>query len=244
MSANSAILSTRMNHFQAPVFVAVLVAGLLFCQLRPAWAGVSDFSPGLLRWVEQKYGEVAVERLKIWRGLVKQMAGEVPATRSTADATAAGVQQSLRRTNQFFNQVPYRSDQELWGVSDYWATPAEMLGIYGGDCEDYAIAKYLTLKDLGVPLERLRITYVRQSGSSESHMVLAYYPSPDAEPLILDNLKGDIRRASERPDLQPVFSFNDDDLWSAASNNMVKGGSTQVRLWRQLQDKLEKERRM
>jgi hypothetical protein len=74
-------------------------------------------------------------------------------------------------------------------------------------------------------------------------MVLAYYPSLDAEPLILDNLIGDIRPASQRPDLEPVYSFNDEDLWLANGQNR-KGGSSQVRLWRELLERLAREQAM
>jgi hypothetical protein len=74
-------------------------------------------------------------------------------------------------------------------------------------------------------------------------MVLAYYPTPDAEPLILDNLIGDIKPASQRTDLEPVYSFNDEDLW-LPNGTSRKGGSSQVRLWRDLLDKLARERRL
>ena len=150
---------------------------------------------------------------------------------------------TLRKINTFFNQVPYISDLRHWRQEDYWATPVEMLGSYGGDCEDYSIAKYLSLKDLGLPIDRLRITYVRAKELNESHMVLAYYPTPDGEPLIMDNLIPELRPASQRPDLEPVYSFNDDDLWTAAGVAR-KGGASNVRLWRELLEKLAREQRM
>ena len=57
--------------------------------------------------------------------------------------------------------LPWISDDEHWGKRDYWATPIEMLATNGGDCEDFSIAKYLTLTQLRVPSDKLRITYVR-----------------------------------------------------------------------------------
>jgi predicted transglutaminase-like cysteine proteinase len=117
-----------------------------------------------------------------------------------------------------------------------------MLGSYGADCEDYVIAKYFTLKELGIPTDQLRITYVRALNLGESHMVLAYYPTPGADPLILDNLRGDIRPASERTDLEPVYSFNDEDLWMAGTRS--KGGASNVRLWRDLLQKMAREQNM
>ena len=219
-----------------------LVAGLGLTSLTRA--GLTDFSGGLLNWVEKRFGGVAVQRLQIWRGLVRQIGGSLIPASAGRPTDPATIQRTLNRVNRFFNQVPYQSDQELWGVPDYWATPVEMLGIDGGDCEDYAIAKYLTLKDLGIPIDRLRISYVRALTLGESHMVLAYYATPDADPLILDNLMNDIRPASARSDLEPVFSFNDDDLWAVAGGAGIKGGGSQVRLWRELVAKLERERKM
>ena len=145
--------------------------------------------------------------------------------------------------NDFFNQIPYYNDIVHWGKEDYWATPVEALSSFGADCEDYSIAKYLSLKELGIPIERLRITYVRAKDLGESHMVLAYYPTPEAEPLILDNLTRELKPASQRPDLEPVYSFNDDDLW-LPSGAAKRGGASQVRLWRELKEKLAREQAM
>ena len=135
--------------------------------------------------------------------------------------------------------MPFFEDQQHWGQLDYWATPAETYGSHGGDCEDFAIAKYFLLKELGVPVERLRITYVRAIKLNQPHMVLAYYASPGSEPLILDNLERGIRPASARTDLVPVFSFNDEDVVIIQGNR--KGSSSQIRAWQGLIDRLERE---
>lgn len=211
---------------------AALLAGVAW----PLHAGLVDFSAGLLAYVEKRWGREAPPRLMVWQRLVRdsQAAGAAPAR-----LEAGG---GLRVVNNFFNQVPYITDQLHWGVEDYWATPVEMLSSYGGDCEDYSIGKYLSLKEIGVPISKLRITYVRALRQGEAHMVLAYYPTPEAEPLILDNLNGTILPASERPDLEPVYSFNDDDLW--VQNTTRKGGASNVRLWRELLEKLAREQRM
>jgi predicted transglutaminase-like cysteine proteinase len=68
----------------------------------------------------------------------------------------------LKQINNFFNQkVEFGEDIDVWGKSDYWATPLESIGRLAGDCEDYSIAKYTFLKILNVPNEKLRLTYVR-----------------------------------------------------------------------------------
>ena len=202
----------------------------------PALGGLTDFSAGLLAWADQRFNRDASPRLLVWQRVVRDSKAQAAA--GTADVAA-----NLKRANGFFNQVPYFNDIKHWGKDDYWATPVEMLGSFGGDCEDYSIGKYLTLKELGIPLERLRIAYVRAVRLNESHMVLAYYPTPDAEPLILDNLVPDIKPASQRPDLEPVYSFNDDDLW-LPTGPAKKGSATQVRLWKDLLEKLAKEQRL
>jgi predicted transglutaminase-like cysteine proteinase len=139
--------------------------------------------------------------------------------------------EQLSRINQFFNNhINFVSDQTIWGESDYWATPLESLGKGKGDCEDYSIAKYTFLRSLGIPDERLKLTYVRAriggpySKTSQAHMVLSYYATPTDEPLILDNLISEIHEGSRRIDLTPIFSFNSEGLWTGRPNN-TKGQS-------------------
>lgn len=202
-------------------------------------AGVVDFSPGLLRYVAAKWGGDAVKRLQGWHTTEL----EYLRNRKNSPPSATLTKDELQGVNALWNKVPFYSDQEHWGVPDYWATPVEMMASNGGDCEDYSIAKYFSLKELGIPLESLRITYVRSLKLNEAHMVLAYYPTPDADPLILDNLNGKLVPASERNDLVPVYSFNDEDMWLAGGASF-KGKSSQIRLWREVLDKMDKERQM
>ena len=121
-----------------------------------------------------------------------------------------GSSSNLGYVNDLFNHVPQVEDAQHWGVADYWASPAEFVASNGGDCEDFVIAKYFALREGGIPAEKMRLTYVKsfQGGKIENHMVLAYYPAPDAEPLLLDNLQPQMLPASQRPDLLPVYEFN------------------------------------
>ena len=136
------------------------------------WAWARRFGglfgqPAGLCGLAKKWGREAPPRMAVWQRLVRD--------NKAAGATATRVESvSRRQVNGIFNQVPYRTDQQHWGAEDYWATPTEMLGSFGGDCEDYSISKYLSLKEIGVPVEKLRITYVRALKLGESHMVLAY----------------------------------------------------------------------
>lgn len=149
--------------------------------------------------------------------------------------------EKLNKINDFFNQkIRFSDDIDLWGQSDYWATPLETIGIQAGDCEDYAIAKYVFLRTLGVPNDQLKLTYVRAAIVNDgtqlikAHMILSYYPTQVSEPLILDNLIPEILSASKRKDLYPIFSFNDKGLW--VGQNTKQKGESQARLskWREV----------
>jgi predicted transglutaminase-like cysteine proteinase len=154
-----------------------------------------------------RYGQEASHSVSQWRELI-------------TDIRPLSEMEKLNRVNQFFNdRIRWSSDNETWQRDDYWATPLEVLARAAGDCEDFSIAKYITLLLAGVAPDKMRITYVRarkataEGVSMTAHMVLAYYGTPAAEPRILDNLLADIRLASRRRDLKPVFGFNSEGLW-------------------------------
>lgn len=218
-------------------YVLICVSLLFLIGAFTVYADLTDFSPGLLRHIQSTWGDQAVVRMQGWHTLEQQ------AESNRSDSKLLLDTDQLQFANSFWNNISYFRDLKHWKAEDYWATPVEMIASNGGDCEDYSIAKYFSLKELGVTPGSLRITYVRALELNESHMVLAYYKTPDADPLILDNLKETIMRASERSDLQPVYSFNDDDLWAEGSPNF-KGKSGQIRVWRELLNKMELERRM
>lgn len=149
--------------------------------------------------------------------------------------------EQLVAVNDFFNGARFVDDRDLWHVADYWATPEEFLLRDAGDCEDFAIAKYFTLKAMGVAPDKLRITYVKVESLQQAHMVLAYYPEPRSEPLILDNLNRHILPATERPDLRPIYSFNAESLWLARSRHEQQraGHPGQLQRWREMLARLD-----
>lgn len=192
---------------------------------------------GAIAHFERLFGRGARGRLEGWKDFVRSNAARAEPVRGSSRET-----DFLRPVNGFFNRLASVTDLVQWRVEDYWATPSEFLASDGGDCEDYAIAKYFTLKELGVPVVRLRLVYVRTWRSAEAHMVLAYYSDPGADPLILDNLQGGIERASGRPDLIPVYTFNDDDLqFSQQGAAAVRYDPQSIRKWREVLDKLARE---
>lgn len=152
-------------------------------------------------------------------------------------------QAQLQAVNRFFNhQLRYMEDIDNWNSVDYWATPIESLRKGKADCEDYAIAKYITLRLLGVPEEKLRITYVKALRYNRAHMVLTWYARPDAIPLVLDSLQDEIVPATQRTDLIPVYAFNNNGLWlPGKQDNRQIGGSKQLSRWQDVLTKMREE---
>ncbi len=149
----------------------------------------------------------------------------------------------LELVNDFFNSLEFVNDIDHWGKEDYWATPLQMLASNGGDCEDFSIGKYFTLREMGIPAERLRLTYVKALKLNQAHMVLTYSPTADADPLVLDNLVDVILNASDRNDLLPVYSFNGNGLWLAKARGADKhvGRSERLSRWRGVIARIDKE---
>lgn len=158
---------------------------------------------------------------------------------SLIDNSAGGEErEQLERVNHFINRsVSFVSDQQAWGTDDYWATPAQTLSQGQGDCEDFAIAKYFSLVRIGVPSEKLRLTFVKALKQNQAHMVLAYYPSASEQPLILDNLDPRIRPASERQDLLPVYSFNHHGVFLAKNPQRVSQPPAFLARWNELSER-------
>lgn len=154
----------------------------------------------------QKYGEFAKNRfVAIDKKLLKEL----------KDASDI---KKLNFVNTWVNGIKYKSDQEVYGVNDYWATLYEFVGKNAGDCEDYTIAKYYILKELGVDPKRLKFTYViyrDRHGQNISHMVLAYLtipkPKSKSDILILGNNNRLVLPASKRKDLIKVIKMINGD---------------------------------
>lgn len=212
-----------------------LVVG--FCLFLACWFARAD--PSLDRFVQlasNRYGEHARQVMLAWRSII-------------LEGASLSERERLELVNTFVNRnVGFAEDQLVWGQNDYWATPIETIGLGLGDCEDISIAKYVSLWMSGVPVERLRLTYVRAelgrqgSGITQAHMVVAYYETPDAEPIILDNLINDLRPASRRPDLTPVFGFNSEGMWVGGNSLPVLADPTsRLSRWRDVLRRMREE---
>ncbi|WGI24161.1 transglutaminase-like cysteine peptidase [Halomonas alkaliantarctica] len=181
--------------------------------------------------MQQQYGQAGLAVLEEWFALLQQLQNQ-------------DVQTKLRGVNDFFNRrIRWIDDIRVWGQEDYWATPLEAMGKGQGDCEDYSIAKYITLKQLGVTSQYLRMIYVRarigRSQITQAHMVLGYYSTPDAEPLVLDNIVPSITPASQRTDLDPLFSFNSDGLWAGGSSESRADPLARLSRWRSVIERMQ-----
>ncbi|MFT5995588.1 MAG: putative transglutaminase-like cysteine proteinase [Glaciecola sp.] len=175
----------------------------------------------------ENYDERAVKRGKAWLQLMQP-------------DPSLSEREILEKVNRFFNMVRFIDDIDLWGVDDYWATPVEFIGVNGGDCEDFSIAKYFTLRELGIADEKMRITMVKAITLNQYHMVVAYYKTPSSVPLILDNIEGVIQPANQRKDLIPIFSFNGTQLWlnKEGGRYIESGNSSRVEQWQDLRQRI------
>ena len=204
---------------------------LSFKDILPEGQGVFDivYVKGILNrcrhYIIQE--EVIVRMLSEWQNLILN-------NKSTSD---------IDKVNQFFNQLEFANDIDNWGEKDYWATPIEFIACQAGDCEDFSIAKYFTLNAMGVPEEKLSLTYVKALKLDAYHMVLTYYSRLGAEPLILDNNVDTVKPASKRSDLIPIYSFNSTSLWLAEQRGRGKlaGNSFRLKRWQDLLERIPEE---
>lgn len=119
--------------------------------------------------------------------------------------------QRAKAVNQYFNTWPYKTDTEVWGVREYWATPKEFIS-RSGDCEDYSIAKYYALRHVGYDVDQVRIVALRDTIRGYGHAVLAVYV--DGDILILDNLSQFVASHRRYKHYQPQVSMNEVARWA------------------------------
>ncbi|MDD3325121.1 MAG: transglutaminase-like cysteine peptidase [Sulfurospirillaceae bacterium] len=208
------------------VFSILLLLAILTLNANPTF-----FTQIIIDKVRFQYGDYAKRRLEALNTLMVSM-------------VSLNTLEKLEKVNSFFNQMQFVPDIKLWGQNDYWATRIEFIGKGAGDCEDFVIAKYFTLKQLGIPSEKLFFTYVKAIKLQQAHMVLTYYETPTSVPLVLDNINTKILPATQRNDLAPVYSFNGDALYLAKQQGLgqiVPSGMQKNKKWLELVDKIRRE---
>ena len=185
------------------IVLTLLLLGALFSTALAGEVppGVAEpWSEAVFEHVNQTFGPEAEERLRYLQDLVD-------------DNQHLSVEEKLKLVNETLNHLPWIADAEHWQEADYWATPMQTITTFGGDCEDYAIAKWLVLEHLGISPNHLRLAYVKIKSTGEDHMVLLYIINPTDPPqkheaYVLDNYIDQVKTDEERDDLHAIFVFD------------------------------------
>ncbi len=122
----------------------------------------------------------------------------------------ADPERQISSINEFINATSFISDRDNWGMKDYWSAPGEFFA-NGGDCEDYVISKYLSLRRLGFRADDLRLVVLVDRIRRLAHAVLVV--ELDGRTLVLDNLSDRVRSWSELPHYRPLYSLNEQAVW-------------------------------
>ncbi len=219
-----------------PVWVALCFASFLaVCPLTTEAVELIHhaISKRVIEETKNKYGPEAAARIIAWNSLVM-------------DNKNKPIAEKLALTNEFFNRVPIKTEEEIWGHK-HWSTPFEMLLHNAGSQADHAIAKYVTLEALGIGINKMKITHVHSIKSADqSYMVLTYQSEPGVMPLVLDTTERAIKPADERTDLFPEHSLNDDGLWLSRKqkdgrNDAKEEADAQVELWNEMNTRMDNE---
>ncbi|HEX2524699.1 MAG TPA: transglutaminase-like cysteine peptidase [Geminicoccus sp.] len=177
--------------------------------------------------------EVRADRqlaLPQWRRVLEKIEAEQPVYAACAEARPACTSRAavgwqvllvelqgldrldqVKAVNRFVNRIPYQPDMAVWGKSDYWASPLEFLRLTG-DCEDYAILKYRSLRQLGVPASDMRMVVVQDTSRDLAHAVLVVMVQDHL--LVLDNLTNALLPQERTPHYVPYYSVNEDARWA------------------------------
>ncbi len=138
------------------------------------------------------------KKYRAWKKFVRSVQNESPV-------------RQLLKVNLWFNGFPYKQDNWVYGEDDYWATPSEFLE-NGGDCEDYVITKYLTLRQLGFSSKNMKIAMVYDVFSGTDHSLLIV--EHDNETYVLDNRENMTVAAHYAKRYKPHYIFNENNLWT------------------------------
>lgn len=163
------------------------------------WGGVIERS--IHEWLG--YGDPCSARLAgkcttgEWRQLVSRLADKPRRER-------------IDKVNAFFNRIPYVVDASNWGVADYWATPLQFLS-RAGDCEDYAVAKYVTLRQLGFSSDEMRVVVLDDTNLRVPHAILTVVAGDRL--LVLDNQIPDVVDSKRILHYKAIYSINENRWW-------------------------------
>ena len=210
--SNRQAVGRLLKYLSAAVIVTYAV------QMAPANAAVGSPAADAVLGVEAVTG--ALSSLPQWSQMFGRYQNQAVGAQGAVWSSAIDRFRSLSlgdaiaAVNQFVNRADYVSDQQRWGRGDYWETPIELLTV-GGDCEDFAIAKYLLLRELGVPASNMRVLMIRGTGGDEDHAVLLVETASGA--VVLDNRRSQTYRYTASMARSVAFAFNDNNMWLVVS---------------------------
>lgn len=216
----------RRGLCRVPCAVA-LALGIMLSGLPNMWctgtARAADEAPVKIRLFGTLEFRGPLKSLPVWLDVLKRNEGHsifTPESKLNASTTWADFKgklekmsplEQLKAVNLFWNKWPYREDRDVYGKSDYWAIP-EQFRKNSGDCEDYSIAKYFTLRELGVPLDSMRIVVLKETIRNIAHAVLVVYLDGDA--YVLDNLSNNVLSHARYKNYDPQYSVNEKARWA------------------------------
>lgn len=156
-----------------------------------------------------------------WRGVVDRFNEEMAACAAgecdkatwkkfVDSLTTYDVGTQAKTVHKRLNDKRYILDIVNWGLNDYWATPFQFMR-KNGDCEDYAIGKYMVLKALGFPVDQMRIVVLMDLNLNLVHAVLVV--NVDGQSLLLDNQIRNVVQVSTVHHYQPYYSLNEKGWW-------------------------------
>ncbi len=116
----------------------------------------------------------------------------------------------LEMVNSYLNNWLYVIDPVNYGVKDYWATPKQFMQ-RAGDCEDYAISKYMSLAHLGFSKDRMRVLVLQDLNLKTAHAVLLV--ELDGQVWLLDNQISKVIDANRVKHYKAIYSINEKAWW-------------------------------
>lgn len=167
----------------------------------PKWTGMVARFSKQKRVPDSECGKVRWHPCSIldWKAMLNKLRGQP-------------LHYQIDAVNDWSNAHPYVEDMVNWGVEDYWETPYEFMAI-NGDCEDYAISKYYSLRALGIPTDKLRVIIVQDLNlGGIIHAILGVYD--DGDLLILDNQASRVIPAMKIYHYRPIYGINEDHWWA------------------------------
>ena len=189
----------------------------IFCVAAPVWAATTvprqepvsklpqwqDFSARQQRSLQAlatcEHDKTLCESKEIerWTGLV-------------TDLKAQNRLRQMITVNRWFNRLPYKYDEYAYNTQDYWADTVELLQ-KRGDCEDFALSKYYTLRRLGFSPDELKITVVYDNEKYSNHAVLMVYTGGSR--YMLDSNSDDMGPSPMEYRYKTLYSFNETSAW-------------------------------